>query len=83
MTDRLNVTHARDLPDGTTVEYEDATWTAYPEADIAGSRIRWHSETGLAGDRGMDAMLDDGARVTGRDDEALAGYLAVMKAAGR
>lgn len=54
---------ARDLPDGTQVEYDGTVWTAHPESNIPGDRIRWHSETSLASNRGMDGMLDDGARV--------------------
>ena len=83
MTDHLDTKCARDLPDGTTVEYEGEIWIAYPGAIIAGQRIRWQSGTGLASEQGMDAMLGDGAEVTGRDDRALDQYVAVMKAAGR
>lgn len=57
------VPRAADLPDGSVVRYEGQDWTAYPPATMCGQTIRWHCETGLAADRGMDTMLDDGAQV--------------------
>jgi Flp pilus assembly protein CpaB len=61
----VSVIHARDLPEGTRVEHDGQIWVAWPPAEICGQLIRWHSETGLASDRGMDSMLDDGAEVLG------------------
>lgn len=52
---------AVDLPEGTVVIYQDEEWTAYPPSDIGVDVVRWHSETGLASDVGMDGMLADGA----------------------
>ncbi len=76
MTDHM--TAACDLPDGTQVAYRGQTYTALPVTTIGGARIRWHSPNGLAGDRGMDRMLDDGARVVGCDEQAVAEYRAML-----
>ena len=76
MTDTTDhMTSASDLPDGTQVEYEGEIYTALPVTEIAGARIRWHAPNSLAGDRGMDRMLDDSAKVVGRDEAAVAEYL--------
>lgn len=68
-------TYARDLPDGTIVRHEGVDWIAYPESEMAGSRIRWHSENGLMSDRGMDGLLDDQAKVVGLDLDAVAEFM--------
>ncbi|MGK5682421.1 hypothetical protein [Actinoplanes sp. URMC 104] len=81
--DWTTVTNARELPDGTIVRYDGDDWIAYPEREIGGQKIRWQSENGLAADRAMDRMLDDGAQVVGLDLEAVAEFTAIMKAAGR
>ena len=78
-----SVTYARDLPDGPQVRYEGEVYTALPVTEVAGAKIRWHAPTSLAGDRGMDAMLDDGAKVIGRDEQAVAEYRDLLKEAGR
>ncbi len=74
---------ACDLPDGTQVEYLGQIYTAPPVTTIGGAPIRWHAPNGLAGDRGMDRMLDDGARIVGCDEQAVAEYRALLDGAGR
>lgn len=74
---------ARDLPDGTQVEYDGEVFTAFPESENAGTRFRWHSDTTLAGDRSMDTWLDGGAKVIGCDEQAVANYRATMTGQGR
>jgi hypothetical protein len=61
----VDLIYARDLPEGTRVEHDGQVWVACPPEVVEGARIRWHSEAGVASDRGMDAMLDDGAKVLG------------------
>ncbi len=70
MTDWTSTTCARELPDGTQVEHDGEVFTAFPAADIAGARIRWHSDTQLLTDRSMNGLLDDGAKVVGCSDES-------------
>lgn len=72
MTDLTNTTSAREMTDGTLINHGGDVWTAYPEHEMCGSRVRWHSEAMVMSDRGMDGLLDDGATVVGRDDEAVA-----------
>lgn len=72
--DWTNVTCARELPDGTVVRHEGSDYIAYPDHEMAGSRVRWHSETTVMSDRGMDMLLDDGGKVVGLDLDAVAEF---------